>query len=494
MQSTASADAATLFELGNALLGRGRVEAAIDAFRKCLSAAPDHSGTNYNLANCLLRAGRPAEAIDAYLSCIRRDPEFGPAYVNLADLLRRLGFLAQARSMAETGLRLLPELVDAKTCLASVLHDLGEHEGAALLYRQALEREAKPDILTSLGGTLRAMGQLTEALAIHERAVTIAPGDAEARFSRALTLLSTGDFERGLLEYEWRWLRPDCPPRALGKWWKGEPPTGRTILLHAEQGISDTLQLVRYAPLIAQNGGRVVMEVQPELVELIRGIPEIAEVVPQGQALPPYDMQCPLLSLPRVFGTRLETIPDCVPYLHTDPGLSANWRCRLPDESVLRVGLCLSAGREEPNGGAGSIDRRRSVPPDAFASFMNIAGVRFVGLGDAPIGDMCDLMHATKDFSDTAALIANLDLVISVDTAAAHLAGALGRPVWLLAPCDSHWRWLHGREDSPWYPTMRIYRQKRPLEWDCVLAAVRRNLTTLAETAARANRKRLPAD
>ncbi|HEY6434494.1 MAG TPA: tetratricopeptide repeat protein, partial [Acetobacteraceae bacterium] len=334
MDTIAATDPAALFELGNALLERGRIEAAIEAFRRCLAAAPDHAGTHYNLGNCLVRAGRPVEAIEAYLACVRKLPEFGPGYVNLADTLRRLGLLDQARWAAETGRALLPETAEAATCLASVLHDLAQYEPAAALYQQAVAREPTAGAFTSLGNTLRAMGRLDDALAAHESAVSAAPGDAEARFNRALTLLAAGDYPLGFVEYEWRWQRTEHQARAPGKWWRGEIPEGRTILLHAEQGLGDTLQFVRYAPLVAGLGARVVMEVQPELLRLVAGIRGIAEVVPSGQTLPPFDMQCPLLSQPRVFRTRLDTVPATVPYLPVDPDMVAAWDSRLPQDGM----------------------------------------------------------------------------------------------------------------------------------------------------------------
>ncbi len=491
MDTIAATDPAALFELGNSLLERGRIEAAIEAFRSCLAAAPDHAGTHYNLGNCLARAGRPVEAIEAYLACVRKMPEFGPGYVNLADTLRRLGLLDQARWAAETGLALLPETATAATCLASVLHDMAHYEQAAELYRQALAREPGAGAFTSLGNTLRAMGRLEEALAAHESAVSAAPGDAEARFNRALTLLAAGKYPLGFVEYEWRWQRTEYRARAPGKWWRGEVPDGRTILLHAEQGLGDTLQFVRYAPLVAGLGARVVMEVQPELVRLVAAMRGIAEVVPSGQTLPPFDMQCPLLSLPRVFGTRLETVPATVPYLPAHPDMVATWGSQLPRDGALRVGICWAGAAHLDDVGARLIDRRRSIGLCALAPLAGIGGVQWVSLQKSAAGgnpaqlagfDMLDVMDGVDDFADAAALVANLDLVISVDTAVAHLAGALGRPVWMLSRYDGCWRWLHGRDDTPWYPTMRIYTQERPLDWNGVVARVRRDLLALAAT------------
>ncbi len=282
----------------------------------------------------------------------------------------------------------------------------------------------------------------------------------------------------------------------------------RTILLHAEQGLGDTLQFLRYAPLVAAAGGRVVLEVQPELVRLCQGLPGITEVVPTyetgAEPSAQFDVQCPLMSLPLLFGTTLETIPAAAPDLHPDPALVAAWKERLPDTGALRVGLRWAGARHIADAGARLIDQRRSLRLAELAPLADIGGVRFVSLQkgepadelrDAPPGlDVLDPMPAVSDFAETAAIVASLDLVISVDTSVAHLAGALGRPVWLLSRFDGCWRWLHGRDDSPWYPTMRLYRQERPLDWGGVIGRVRRGLIALAGSAAPADRVPLAAD
>ena len=504
MDAATNADPAALFVLGNTLQSLGQTDSAIEAFRQCLAAAPDHAGTHYNLGNALLKAGRRVEAVESYLACLRLTPAFGAAYLNMADTLRRLGLLDQARWAAEAGLRCLPDLPEAAGCLANVLHDLALYEPAEALYRQALSAVPDhPGWLSNLGNTLLALGRLAEALDLHERAVAAAPDDAELRFNRALALLAAGDFSRGWQEYEWRSLRADRHKQ--GPWWKGDAPGDRTILLHAEQGLGDTLQFLRYAPLVGAAGGRVVLEVQPELVRLCQRLPGIAEVVPAGdtEAEPSFDVQCPLMSLPQLFGTTLETIPAATPYLHPDPALVAAWRERLPDAGMLRVGLCWAGARHEMDPGARLIDQRRSLRLAELAPLAGIVGLQFVSLQkgqpaeqlrEAPPGlDVLDPMPAVTDFADTAAIVAGLDLVIAVDTSVAHLAGALGRPVWMLSRFDGCWRWLHGRDDSPWYPTMRLYRQERPLDWKGEVARLRRDLIALAGSAARADRVRLAA-
>ncbi len=429
----------------------------------------------------------------SYLACLRLTPAFGAAYLNLADTLRRLGLLDQARWAAEAGLRLLPDLPEAAGCLANVLHDLAFYELAEALYRQALRAVPDhPGWLSSLGNTLRALGRLAEALDLHERAIAAAPGDAELRFNRALALLAAGDFSRGWREYEWRWMR--VSRRKHGSWWKGDALGSRTILLHAEQGLGDTLQFLRYVPLVGATGGRIVLEVHAALVRLCQGLPGIAEVVPTGETgseqSVQFDVQCSLMSLPLLLGTTLETIPAATPYLHPDPALVAAWRQRLPDTGALRVGLCWAGARHVTDAGARLIDQRRSLRLAELAPLARISGVQFVSLQkgepadelrDAPAGlNVLDPMPAVTDFADTAAIVCHLDLVISVDTSVAHLAGVLGRPVWMLSRFDGCWRWLHGRDDSPWYPTMLLYRQEHPRDWSGVVARLRRDLIPTA--------------
>ena len=486
---------ADLFDLGNTLLERGQAGAAIDAFKRSLALAPNHAASLYNLGNALLQAGSPVEAVEAFVQCLRVNPAFGAAYVNLATALGRIGLLEQARTMAELGIHYLPDLPEAKVCLANVLHDCAEYQAASELYAWALDRE--PDdarTLTGLGNTLHAMGRLAEALVVHDRAVAVAPGDADCHFNRATTRLAAGDFARGWEDYEWRCQRAQGRKRHFGKSWQGEDIAGCTILLHAEQGLGDTLQFVRYAPTMAQRGCRVVLEVQPPLVRLLQGMPNIHQVVAQGDDLPAFDLHCPLMSLPRAFATTLETIPAALPYLHADPEAVAAWNVKLPD-SGLRVGLVWSGSPHNDDAGAHLIDRRRSIALNEFAPLADLPGIHLVSLQKhgteqawtCPPGmTLIDPMADVNDFADTAALIANLDLVIAVDTSVAHLAAGMGRPVWLMSRYDGCWRWLHDREDSPWYPGMRIYRQQCPHDWPAVIARIRDDLahaTTASFTA-----------
>ncbi len=482
-------DPAELFLFGNILLDGGDAHGAIDAFRRCLDVAPNHAATHYNLGNALVRSGQPVEAVDAFVTCLHLNPQFGAAYVNLATTLQRLALLDQAQAMAELAVHHLPDEPEAKVCLAGILHDKADYAAAARLYLQALDHVPHhAGALTSLGNTLAVLGHFTQALAMHDRAVAAAPGDAEPHFNRATTRLAAGDFANGWADYEWRWQRAELPPRGFGDPWRGEDIAGRTILLHAEQGLGDTLQFVRYAPLVAARNARVVLEVQPPLARLMQTLPGVVQgdvrVVTQGDPLPAFDRHCPLLSLPLAFATRIDSIPASTPYLHGDRGAIAGWAAHLPDDGGLRVGLVWAGSPHINHAASHLVDRRRSLPPAALAGLADIGGVHLVSLqkDTAPPPDLrlINPMPSVTDFADTAALVANLDLVITVDTAVAHLAGALGRPVWLLSRYDGSWRWLHGRDDSPWYPGMRIYRQPHPNDWADVVARVHTDLSALA--------------
>jgi tetratricopeptide (TPR) repeat protein len=430
------------------------------------------------------------DAVESLVACLQRAPEFGPAYVNLANLLRSFGLLDQARAMAEAAVALLPGDQAPLLCQAAILHDSADFAGAAALYEALLRTGPnQAGVLSSLGSSLQAMGRLAEALPCHARAVALAPQDADAHYNYADALLAAGDFTAGWAEYEWRWQRAHAPQRGLGPPWRGEDLAGRTILLHAEQGFGDTLQFARYAPLVAARGGRVVLEVQPALVRLMRSLPGPASVIAQGDALPRFDTHCPLLSLPRAFGTQLDSTPAAIPYLTPDPALASRWAARAPGDGRLRVGLAWAGSAHPHAAGLSVFDRRRSVPLATLAPLTGVPGVQWISLQtgdpaaelrDAPGGMIVQDPGPFEDFADTAALVAGLDLVIAVDTAVAHLAGALGRPVWLLSRADACWRWLDGRDDSPWYPTLRLYRQTQPLAWAPVTARVGQDLTAAA--------------
>ncbi|AWK85498.1 glycosyltransferase family 9 protein [Azospirillum thermophilum] len=326
--------------------------------------------------------------------------------------------------------------------------------------------------------------RLDEALRLHDRAVAAAPAAAEQRWNRGLTSLLAGRCREGWEDYESRWRTPGFPTKPRGftqPLWSGGPIAGRTILLHEEQGRGDAIQFIRYAPLVAARGARVVVETGADLAALFGSVEGVSQVVVSGDPLPPFDLHCPLLSLPRAFGHGLPDIPARVPYLQADPQRTARWADRLADADPggrpLRVGL-VWAGNP---GFAG--DRERSPGLEVLRPLLAQPGCRFYGLqvgagrlallGEAMPASFTDLGAEIGDFADTAAVMAGLDLVISSCTAPAHLAGALGRPVWVMLSHTPDWRWLLDRSDSPWYPTARLFRQPAPGDWSPVVAAMR---------------------
>jgi hypothetical protein len=325
------------------------------------------------------------------------------------------------------------------------------------------------------------MNRTAEAIGCFERALAIGPADPRTQWHLAMNHLLSGNFAAG-------WDRLEARFEATGACaqepaWDGAPfQPGTRVLLRAEQGHGDTLQFVRYAPLLAARGAVVLLEVQPGLKRLLAAQPWGHGVIAQGDALPPHELQCPLMSLPRAFATRLATIPAEIPYLRADPREVAAWRHRLAPMPGPRVGLAWAGGFRPQDLEVRMMDRRRSMPLARLAPLARVPGVRLVSLQKGPPSaqarhppaDMAllDWTDELRDFADTAALIEALDLVISVDTAVAHLAGALGRPVWLLNRFDTDWRWLLARDDSPWYPTMRLFRQPSPGDWDGVVRSV----------------------
>ena len=448
---------------------------------------------SFNESLALMRAGKAFDAFAPLLACLKLAPEFGPGYVNLAALLRQFGMLDRALPVAEAAMSLLGASVPSRLCMAAVRHERAEYDLAIAQYRGVLALEPDhAEAKSSLASCLQSAGRLAEAMPLHQRAVAALPNDPDAHYNYAEALLASGAFAAGWDEYEWRLRRGHAKWRDFGPVWRGEDLAGRTILLHPEQGFGDTLQFARYAPMVAARGGRVVMEVQPPLVRLMHSLRGVAQVVALGDPLPPFEAHCPLLSLPRAFATRLHSIPAAIPYLQADPAHGGGWAARLPT-SGLRVGLVWAGGLHPHANGVTVFDQRRSLPLAAFAPLAGIAGVHLVSLQAGPAAEqlqtppagmaVLDPMGDMADFADTAALVMALDLVITVDTAVAHLAGALGRPVWMLSRSDGCWRWLEGRDDSPWYPSLRLYRQTVPFEWDPVIDRVREDLAALAMKA-----------
>lgn len=473
------------FELGNLLYAVGRHEEASEVYRRTTALRPGHAEAWYNLGVAYTALERFPDALKAYREALRWRPDYAEAHNNLGVLLQAYARLDEAVDEYRRAIASAPGSVDARYNLGLLLQERDHLEEAAEVYEQLLER--KPDhteSINNLGNVLLALGQPEEAMDAYWRALTIDPVFAEARWNIAIVQLLLGKYKQGWRGYEWRFRQKHFVPRPFDQpRWDGRALDGRRILLHAEQGLGDTLQFIRYAAAVKALDAEVIVECQAPLVELLASVPGVDALVPRGAPYPEHDCQAPLLSLPHILGDRLDTIPQNVPYVHTDPDRVARWARVLDERSgdaALRVGLTWSGNPDH------KMNRFRSLDREALAALQGIPGVAMFALqkGEQALAlaaglDMIQLESESTDLCDTAAVIANLDLVISVDTSIAHLCGALGKPVWTLLAFAPDWRWLLDREDSPWYPSMRLFRQVRRGDWQEVVVRVRSELGRL---------------
>ena len=413
-------------------------------------------------------------------------PGYAEAHNNLGDVLHRAGQPKEAEACLRTALAISPDYPEALMNLGVLVSGRGEHDEAiALLERSLHIRPRSASGLTNLGNALRDSGRCDEAEARYSAALELAPYFPEAHYNRGLNRLMLGDFERGWHDHEWR---QSCRSFDRRSWsapeWDGSTLEGRTLLIHAEQGFGDTIQFIRYAAVAKLRKARVVVECPAALCELLSRTPGIDLLVPRGDALPPYDVQAPLMSLPRILGTSLDSIPGSVPYVFADQAREARWRRQVRTRECFTVGICWQGN---PNYSA---DAQRSFPLAAAAPIARFPQVRLVslqkGFGSEQIAGLRGLFEIEQfspaldkgsgAFVDTAAILRSLDLVITPDTALAHLAGAMGVPVWVALPESGGWRWMLGRNDSPWYPSMRLFRTPATGTWVDVFEAMSRHL------------------
>jgi len=433
---------------------------------------------------------RYEEALACYNCALAIHPDVPELLSNRGNALRNLDRLDEAETSLREALRLKPDFANAHNNLGSVLDDLGRFEEAEASLRTALRLEPAHALAHyNLGNILYNLGRATEAQASFRTALRLRPDMPEWHAALGLALLLAGQFEEGWKEFEWRWQTERGARRGSlfsVPCWNGEAIGDRVILLFADEGYGDTLQFCRYVPQIAAGARGVVLAVQPSLVRLLSRLPGVTEIITEGGQQPSFDLWCALMSLPHAVGTTLDTIPTTTPYLTADPADVAHWRERFAGFAGLRVGLCWAGGRSH-NLSQIVVDRRRSIALDTLAPLGKISGVQFFSLQKGPpeaarpphgmgLQDFSEDLH---DFADTAALIENLDLVISVDTAVAHLAGALGKPVWVLNRFDTCFRWPRNRDDSPWYPSARQFRQPTPGDWHSVISDARGALLRL---------------
>jgi Tfp pilus assembly protein PilF/glycosyltransferase involved in cell wall biosynthesis len=481
--------------LGSALADRGEHNAAEEHLRRATALKPDYADAHANLGVVLKKKRKLAEAAESLRRAVALQPMSAEAYNNLGSVLGEQGSREEALEALRHALALKPDYAEAHSNLGVVLREQDRLEEALASFQRAVAlRPEYTEGHYNLAVMLGDFDNQDEAIVGFERATELKPDYADAHFGVALARLLQGDLERGFAEYEWRWRCPafaGSRPTFSQPEWDGSPLAGRTLLVYAEQGLGDTLQFARYLPLVAADGGRVVLEAQRELVPLLRSLTGGVHVVTRGEALPPFDVHAPLLSLPRLLCTTLDTIPAAVPYLQPDAERVAAWNDELAQSGAgrngLRVGL-VWAGNPDHKG-----DRRRSLPLAALAPLRQVPGIQLLGLQKGPAAvqaeappaglEMTNLGPLLADFSDTAAVVEQLDLVITVDTAVAHLAGALGRPTWVLLPFAPDWRWLRERADCPWYPTARLFRQPKFGDWTDVVSEVASVLHEFAASA-----------
>jgi len=439
------------------------------------------------------KSGRLAEAEKLYWNILEAQPDYAEALHMLGLVAHQNRHHVAAAEIMQKGIALTPEDPGAHANLSDVLRCLGRFDEAVAAGQRAIE--LRPDFANAhnnLGNVFKDVGRVDEAIAAYRRTLELIPDDPEARWNLSLLLLLHGDLERGWPLYEARWeteaRRPSRRDFAQPMW-DGRALEGRTLLIHAEQGLGDSLQFIRYARQAAAAGGLVIVECQRSLARLFADVEGVSKVVASGDPLPSFDLHVPMLSLPLVFRTTLETIPGHAPYLAVSPGHGEAWRQWLGgDGPHLKVGL-VWAGRATT-----FQQNMRALRLEQLFPLLEMPGVEFVSLQvdkrggellENPISSSIrDPRPRIADFADTAALISQLDLVISIDTAVAHLAGALGKPTWVLLPFAADWRWLLGRSESPWYPATRLFRQPRLMEWEPVIAGVREELQSLIQARA----------
>ncbi|HUY90883.1 MAG TPA: FkbM family methyltransferase [Pirellulales bacterium] len=524
----ASAEARS--ELGRVLFEQRKLDEAEAAFQAALEINPALPEAHNNLGLARVALGKPAEAAPCYREAIRLRPDFAQAHNNLGIALRQSGKLDEAVAACREAVRISPHMAEAHNNLGTALDEQGRTDEAIACLEQALR--IKPDFAkafnnlgiaywhradyaqaaancrkaielspelaeahNNLGNVLRDQGDYAGALACYERSLKLSPDGVDAHWNRSLVWLLEGNFAQGWPEYDWRWKLKSFSTRATNRpFWDGSLLAGRTILLDAEQGLGDTLQFIRYAPLVQQRGGRVIAVCQKPLVQILSSCPGIDRLVAQGEPVPDFDVYAPLLSLPKIFGTTLETVPAEIPYLHADRYLVEQWGRELAPIKAFKVGIAWKGSPKN------RMDQQRSIPLAAFEPLARVPGVQLISLQKGPGSEqlqetasrfaVIDLAQRLDEkagaFMDTAAVIEHLDLVVTCDSSLGHLAGALGAPTWIALALSPDWRWLLERDDSPWYPTVRLFRKTSIGDWNDVF----RRMAAALEAAVAASKSR----
>jgi tetratricopeptide (TPR) repeat protein len=470
----------------------GKPEIAVEYIGRAIGLNRNVAAFHNNLGNALKDQGKLDDAVACYRRALELKPDFAEAHYDLGIALKDQGKLDDAVACYHRALELKPDYAEGHNNLGNALKDQGRLDDAVACYRRVLE--LKPDFAeahNNLGNALRDQGKLDDAVACYRRALELKPDYVDAHSNQSLAWLLAGDFARGWLAYEWRWKSKQMKialPQIPQPRWDGTIGDHQAVLLLDEQGLGDTLQFIRYVPLVRQRCQAVYFLSPRALTPLLSRAPGLDRLITELASAPPFDAYSPLLSVPGILGTRLETIPADVPYLFADPELVASWRERLQAVHGFRIGINWR-GRPGPGSWC-----RRDLPLSLFGSLAAVPNVRLISLqvgatsdelaqvreqfSIMDFGDALDGNHGA--FMDTAAIMMNLDLVITSDTAVPHLAGGLGVPVWTALPFAPDWRWMLNRTDSPWYPTMRLFRQPTAGDWESVFRDIDWALRELA--------------
>ena len=493
--------AETYSNRGVVLQELGRTEEALASYDKAISLYSNNAKAHFNRGNALKELRGFDEAIISYKNAISLEPNWPEAYCNQGNILHTLNRFDEAVISLKKAIQLNPGYAEAYSNLGNSLQEWGQLEESLENYDKAIQISPYLiDAHSNRGVLLQKLGRIDEALESYNKAIQINPNLADIQFNKSIALLLSGDFEQGFKNYEWREkneILAGAPHKrnfSQPLWLGDRSIKNKTILLYSEQGLGDTIQFSRYIPLVKELGAKVILEVQAPLIELFKEGQSSFEVYVNGSNLPHFDFRCPLMSLPLAFKTNIHSIPNNFPYINANQNKVAYWYKKLSSEKGLKVGLVWNGGFRPGQPNLWSVNERRNIPVEKFCNAFNNLRVNFYSLQKGepaeseialleeklwPNHNFFNYANELNDFSDTAGLIGNLDLIISVDTSTAHLAAAMGKPVWLLNRFDTCWRWLLNRNDSPWYPSLKLYRQDKLGDWDSVLVNIKSDLEAL---------------
>ena len=472
---------------GVALKDLKHFDAALASYDRAITLRPDYAEVYNNRGNVFKILKQLDAALANYDKAITLRPDYAEAYNNRGNALKDLKQFDSALASFDKAIALKPDYAGAYNNRGITLTVLNQLNSAIACFDKAIALKPRyAEAYNNRGNVLKDHKQLDAALASYDEAIILEPNYAEAHWNKSLLLLLLGEFDKGWKEYAWRWKWDDFPSQKRKynqPLWNGkESLVGKTILLHSEQGLGDAIQFSRYAKMVSDLGARVILEAGKPLLNLFSTLSGVSQLVGKGSAVPSFDFHCPLLSLPLAFKTQIDSIPSSIPYLFSDPEKASRWRIKLGERYKPRIGLVWSGSTTHKN------DQNRSILlaelikhlPDQYLYVSLQKEVRYED--EEILISRPDILHFENeltDFSDTAALCDLMDVIISVDTSVAHLAGALGKEVWILLPYVPDWRWLLDRNDSPWYPTAKLYRQEVIGDWDGVLEKVKSDLMQL---------------